>query len=156
MLALVFLFLQQFNAYLLIAADRQGLASTYTIVVGILNVIANLIFIPRWGIVGAALASLVAYASYFVAQVLVPSSRVYSLTLARLALRPTVATAVTAAVVLFALERQPAPSLVLGPPIYFTALWLLGGIDLHELRTLATTARVVPEAAPETEAGHPL
>ena len=41
--------------------DRPGVASTVTVIAFVVNIAANLVLIPRFGILGAALASLISY-----------------------------------------------------------------------------------------------
>lgn len=140
MAAELFLFLEIFNTYVLIASDRQRFASVFTVVGGVANIVANLALIPAFGIEGAAMASLISYASYFVIQGLWPATRLLTSSMIRQSVRPVVASlamAVTAAV----LEPSaPALAVVVAPVTYLAALAGLKGVSRDELRWLFLTA----------------
>ncbi len=143
----VFFFLEQFNAYLLIASDRQNLASAYTIVAGVLNIGANLVLIPRFGIEGAALASLIAYGSYFLVQAAVPGSRPFALSIVQGSPRALIAAAVMGLLIAGPLEGRLLPSLLIAPIAYLGTLLILRGVDFRELRLLARSAERSPVPA---------
>jgi O-antigen/teichoic acid export membrane protein len=140
LVAELFLFLEIFNTYVLIASDRQSLASAFTIVGGVVNVALNLALIQTLGIEGAAIASLVSYAGYFALQAVHPATRGLSLTLVGAAVRPALS-ALALALVVVALKRVAWPVAAIAAPIaYLIALAALRGLSRAELRALLGSA----------------
>jgi PST family polysaccharide transporter len=132
----LFVFLEIFNTYVLIASGRERFAAAFTIVAGIINVGANLVLITRWGIAGAALASLISYSSYFVLQACFASTRALTLSAVGLSARATLAALVMGLAVASLEPVSPAIALLAAPVVYLLLLLALKGIDLRELRML--------------------
>ena len=58
----------RYNAYLLFAADRQNVDLVINIIMALLNILMNLLLIPRYGHLGAAIATLCSISIYSVFQ----------------------------------------------------------------------------------------
>ncbi len=58
----------RYNGYLLFAADRQNVDLVINIIMSLLNIVMNLMLIPRYGYLGAAIATLVSISIYSVVQ----------------------------------------------------------------------------------------
>jgi O-antigen/teichoic acid export membrane protein len=124
--AAVFLLVNVPNARLLLVEHRQNVAAWLTGLSMTTNVIANLILIPLFGIIGAALARVIASAGAFLAHQLYVRSRILRGTsLPRLA-RPLMATA------LMILAMWPVRELPLLVPLAIGAVtYVLAALLLH-------------------------
>ena len=87
-----FLFLIHLLHFLLISADRQGYVLAGFIVCFSMSLSLNILFVPRWGYVGASWATLVSYAMLFIVSYIFVWKRVVVIDWAQLA-RPVLAAA---------------------------------------------------------------
>ncbi len=71
----VFVFLGTASGQYLVAEGYTGLSMLRTAVGAIVNIVLNVIWIPKWGIMGAAYATLIAYAVSTLFIVVIPKTR---------------------------------------------------------------------------------
>lgn len=129
-------YLNGLTQYVLIAAGRQRAITRAFLMAAAFNILANLIVIPRWGYLGAAVVTVLSEAV-----LLVPFQRalggiVDGRTLWRALRRPVVA-ALGAALPFFGLSAWPLLGLVVGLGVYGACLLAPGGLWPEERALLA-------------------
>jgi len=133
----VFVFLGIINNRLLISSGRQGLDLLFTGSSAALNVILNLVLIGRFGMMGAAVASLLAYATGPVLGLFIPFTRQFSMAMFTTSIRPLGASLI----MLIVLCLSPAKlglvgAIGVGAVVYLGAVFLLRGFDKEDARLL--------------------
>jgi O-antigen/teichoic acid export membrane protein len=123
--AAVFLLVNVPNARLLLVDNRQGAAAGLTAVSMSVNVVANLILIPPFGIVGAALARVIASAAFFLSIHLYVRANILRSRLLPLLPRPLLATALMVAAIWPARNWPLIAPLLIGATVYIGAALLL-------------------------------
>lgn len=143
-LSLIFIFLNFPIGSLLVATHRQTLNTTFLGIAMAANIIVNILFIPRWGIMGPAFASLVANALLFVlgfSTVL----RVVSLPFDRLlhtVVRILCAATAMVFIVVWVKELLPLVVVIaLGAVVYGVLLLLLRAVTFDEFRHMIRSLR---------------
>jgi len=131
--AAVFLLVNVPNARLLLTSRRQTAAAGLTAVSMTTNVVANLILIPLLGIVGAALARVLASAAFFVSIHLYVRRHILPSPLLPLLPRPLAATALMALAMWPARELPLVAPLLLGAVAYAGAALLLRVVPRGDL-----------------------
>ncbi len=124
----------RYNAYLLFAADRQNVDLIINIVMSLLNVLLNLVLIPKYGHLGAAVATLSSIIIYLVLQGLY--IRFYlPVFVSKLSVPATViiSSVVMAIVLWFGMKVHIVLAVLAAPSIYFAGLILTGFFSKSEL-----------------------
>jgi len=130
------LFLHMPNARLMVISNNQSLIARFLVVTLGVNVVLNVVLIPRWGATGAAVARLastsaLAFLSYgFVYR------RIYAYTPIGTWLRPALAAAVMALALIFLQSLALYALIPLGAAVYFVALVGLGALSWDDLALL--------------------
>jgi O-antigen/teichoic acid export membrane protein len=128
---------------ILTLANRPRFVSALYCFLAVVNVSLNLVLIPRWGVLGAALATLAAFAVY--AAITFWASRQYCrfpVPIGAL-LKGAVAAAAAGVVAAMLGDNQIwklGSAVIAGAVVYGTALVALGAVRLHELTALASLA----------------
>ena len=126
-----------------VATRDQGLYVYITGFAAILNIALNLVLIPRYGIVGAALASTLAYGSIIPQKLFFPVLRPFSLMILRNLLRPLLAALGMSAVLYFWPRPDSVwdliPAGLASGALYLALLLGLRTFSLAELRALLRT-----------------
>lgn len=131
-------FLYWMCSNLLIVADRTRLYATICGLAAALNIALNLVLIPRWGITGAAAATLCSEAAIAVTSALVLMQMDVMPSLVPI-IRPLAAASVMASVVWVAAARlHVLPVIALGALVYGAVLGVLGGLRQQRLAGLAS------------------
>jgi O-antigen/teichoic acid export membrane protein len=131
--AAVFLLVNVPNARLLLVDNRQSAAAGLTGISMGINVTANLILIPIFGIVGAAMARVMASAAFFLSIHLYVRSRILRNSFLPLLPRPLLATAIMLAAMWPAREWPLAAPLAIGALAYTGAALLLRVVPAGDL-----------------------
>ena len=131
--AAVFLLVNVPNARLLLVDNRQRAAAWLTGVSMGTNVVANLILIPVLGIVGAALARVIASGAFFLSIHLYVRANILRGRLLPLLPRPLLATAVMLAAMWPARQLPLAAPIAIGAAAYFAAALLLQVVPRTDL-----------------------
>lgn len=130
----IFVFLGIINNRLLVSSGRQTLDLLFTGSSAALNVILNLILIPRLDMMGAAVASLVAYATGPVLGLIIPFTRPFSKAMFTTSIRPLGASIVMLAVLWCSRGALGVwPSAAVGIIAYLAVLLVTRGIDRQDL-----------------------
>ena len=128
----VFIFLGIVNNRLLVSSGHQRLDFIFTGSSAVVNVALNLVLIRPLGMLGAAIGSLIAYATGPVIGLFIPVTRPFSKAMFATAIRPVVASSVMLFVLWEVHDRLGLyGSVGVGTLVYLAALVLLRGFD-HE------------------------
>ncbi|GEM_PF-6789151 len=139
----VFVFMGVVNNKLLIIGGRQSLDLVFTSVSLTVNLILNFVMIPRYGIPGAAIASVIAYATGPILGYFIPATHPFSRRMFITSIRPAIAS-LAMGLVVYPMKNHIISSLIIGSATYFLILWLVRGIhaqDRELLRSLRFTDR---------------
>lgn len=131
--AAVFLLINVPNARLLLVDNRQGAAAGLTGISMTVNVIANLILIPILGIVGAAIARVIASAAFFLSIHLYVRANILRSSFLSLLPRPLLATAIMALAMWPLRELPMLVPLAAGAAVYTAAAFLLRVVPAGDL-----------------------
>jgi O-antigen/teichoic acid export membrane protein len=119
--------------YVLIAAGRQRFLTAAFLAAFIFNVAANLVLIPRFGFVGAALITVASELVLLIPFRWAAERAAPGASLVREARRPIVATLLMAPVVWWLRDAlHPLVAVAAGSLVYPISLWAVGGIDADE------------------------
>ena len=135
----VFVFLGTVNQSILIASGRQRIDPIFTGASAIVNIILNLIFIPKYSFVGAAVASLISYSVGPMLGYFIPTTRLYSYHMFYFSLKPLVASMIMACFIIL-IRKYFLVSMVISPFIYLLALYYIKGISQDDIRTVKSIA----------------
>jgi len=135
-------FLTQIFAIMLASINRQDLAAKIVLVYSIVNVVMNLILIPRYGYVGASLVTVITSLTAFVPGFYLLSKLVCRISLPKLIFRPVIASGLMASF-LFLFSGLSLWLLVpLAAIIYFGILILLRAFSKEDLNLFKQVVRI--------------
>lgn len=127
-------------AYTLASINKQPLAAGVTITTALVNVMLNLFLIPKYSLMGAAMATVITEVIGFIIRYSILTLHFHRLELRPILLKPCLACLVMGTFVFYLKDINLALVIVASPIIYFTALYGLRGFDnedksiLKELR----------------------
>ncbi|GAC1326606.1 MAG: flippase [Chloroflexota bacterium] len=123
--------------YVLIAAGRQRFLTGAFAAALVFNLIANLLLIPRFGYVGAAIVTVLSEVVLIVPFAYAARQVTRAVSILAEARAPMIATALIAPVVWWVRDAvHPAAAILVGMIVYPIALWAMGGIDGDQRRVL--------------------
>jgi O-antigen/teichoic acid export membrane protein len=128
--------------YVLIAAGKQRVLTAAFAAALVFNVAANLIMIPRFSYIGAALVTVVSELVLLVPFRMVAASVTHGVSLLAESRTPVLATLLMSPVVWWLRDAiHPLVAIPVGAAVYVLALWSLGGIDAQQRRLLLAFVR---------------
>jgi O-antigen/teichoic acid export membrane protein len=128
--------------YVLIAAGKQRLLTAAFAAALVFNVAANVIMIPRFSYVGAAIVTVVSEVVLLVPFRMAASTMTYGVSFLAEARTPVLATLLMSPVVWWLSDAvHPLVAIPAGAAIYTVALWSLGGIDAQQRKLLLQFVR---------------
>jgi O-antigen/teichoic acid export membrane protein len=151
---LPFMFLTEFYGYYLTAIHRERSAGRAALIMAGMNVVLNLICIPRFGVWAAAIITVTTEVVFLAQYLWALRDRGAIGSLARLLWRPVLASSVMAlALRVLPLHALPA-MIVLGAVIYGGMILLLGGVRRAELAAVLPrwATRMMPAVPVEVTA----
>jgi O-antigen/teichoic acid export membrane protein len=123
--------------YVLIAAGKQRMLTAAFAAALVFNVVANLIMIPRFSYVGAAVVTVVSEVVLLVPFRMAAASVTHGVSLLAEARTPILATLLMSPVVWWLRDAiHPLGAIPVGAAVYLLALWSLGGIDAQQRRLI--------------------
>jgi O-antigen/teichoic acid export membrane protein len=128
-----FVFVDTVLAYMLLSIDRERVNMFNAGVGAAVIVVLNLFLIPRFGLIGAAIATVITQFYFFVAATYALSKAQYNLNFAKIILRPLLATLVMGA---FVYHFSQATLFMLVPTsavMYFLILYLTKYISAEDI-----------------------
>jgi len=126
-------FLTQMFGTVLSSINRQDLAAKIVLAYTIINVILNLIVIPRYGYVGASLVNVITSLMAFIPLFISLSKLVCRISIPRLIFRPVVASGLMALFLFFSAGLSLWLLIPIAAIIYFGILILLGAFSKEDL-----------------------
>ena len=130
------LFLHMPNARLMVISNHQSWIARFLVVTLSINVVLNLALIPRWGATGAAVARLVSTSTLVILSYGFVNRRIYAYAPVGTWLRPALAVAVMALVLIFLQSLALYVLFPLGAVVYFAALVALGALSWDDVALL--------------------
>lgn len=138
MWAEIFLYIGILNNRLLVSMNKQRIDFLFTATAATISLALNLLLIPRFGFVGAAVASLFAYMVGPMMNCLVKVIQVYARKMWGMMLKPLCASVGMMAVI-FPLRASLVFSAIAGITVYVMLMFFLRGFSWDEIRALTTT-----------------
>jgi len=129
----VFIFFGIVNRCILIASNKQRLDPVFSGVCALINVVLNLVLIPRYSFVGAAVATLISYAAIPIVGYLIQTSREYAQCMFQNMARPIFASGAMACIVYF-FHLPFGLSLIISPTIYLVLMYIIKGIKQEDIQ----------------------
>jgi len=123
--------------FMLVAINRQNRMAVIVGGCALLNIVLNLILIPGFSYIGAAIATLITETVLFLAYFYVISKYLYKLPLHRIVMRPLIATAVTALFIQLCSGLNLIVIIVSATVLYLVVLYRIGGFDKDDRRLLS-------------------
>ncbi len=136
----VFVFLGIMNNTILVAANKQIIDPFLTGISAIANILLNFIFIPRYGFVGAAATTLVAYAVGPVIGYFLKTTKKYSLSMLKNFLKPFFASLIMAGFICY-FRFFSWWLIIIAPLIYLFIMYFIRGVDYNDLRRIKEVIR---------------
>lgn len=131
----VFVFMGVVNNTILIATNRQIIDPLFTGTSALVNIALNLILIPRYGFVGAAIATLIAYPTGPVMGYFLKPTKAYSRCMFQSLIKPLFASlAMSCFIYGFRLNLWVA--IIISPLIYIVVMCIIQGIDQNDLQRM--------------------
>lgn len=131
----VFVFLGVVNNSILIAANKQKIDSIFTGTSAFVNIVLNLVLIPKYGIVGAAIASLVSYSIGPIMGYFIPLTQLYSRCMFYYSMRPILVSLLVFSFIYYS-RLSFLTSLIIAPLIYLLVMYFIKGIDGDDIYQL--------------------
>lgn len=103
----------------------------------LLNIILNLILIPGFSYIGAAIATLITETVLFLAYFYVISKYLYKLPLHKIVIRPLIATSITALFIHLCSELNLIVIIISAAVLYLMTLYIISGFDKEDRRLLS-------------------
>lgn len=128
----IFVFMGVINNAILIAADQQKLDPFFTGTSAVINIVLNLILIPKYGITGAAVASALSYPVGPVMGCFIKATRTYSFSMFYYSLRPLIASLAMLAFI-WITRSNLLISMAISPIIYAIVIYFIRGLDRSDL-----------------------
>ena len=129
----IFIFGAHVFNYSLISCNKQKLEFIFTVISGTLNIILNLILIPMYGIVGAAIATLISYGFFIVTGMIVSSVRRFSLIILQMVIKPVIAAVIMSFTIVY-FDLNMWISLFVSSSIYLVIFLILKGFNKEDIR----------------------
>ena len=138
----VFVYLGTVNFNVLVASDLQKYIFLFSAMGASSNTVLNLVLIPRYGIAGASLATVISYSVVgLVPQYLIRRTRQITKDYLRATLRPLFCSLVMCGSILCFYDLNILALIALGAAVYFTSLLVTKGLDERDLRYFRQIAR---------------
>jgi len=133
----IFVFFGIINQQILISANKQIFDLVFTSIAAIINIILNFIFIPRIGIVGAAIATVISYSigSGAVPGLFLLATREYNLSGWQHMIKPVIASSIMGIYVYYMKFNLPL-AIIGGVIIFFLVMFLIRGINIQDIKLI--------------------
>jgi O-antigen/teichoic acid export membrane protein len=139
--SLIFIFINVLNNRLLIVYDRQSLIARFLAVTVVQNIVINLLLVPRWGAIGAAVARLASSFTLFILVAWAVREFVPRIQLWHYLWRPLLSTFLMGLVIWQMADWGIWWQIPIGGIIYVTGLLLLGTLSTSEIEAVRLFVR---------------
>ncbi|MBU1863433.1 MAG: flippase [Candidatus Omnitrophica bacterium] len=134
----VFIFMGVVNNSILIAANKQIFDPLFTGLSALVNVLLNLLLIPKFDVNGAAIATVIACATGPVVGYFLKETKAYSLSMFYYSAKPLCASLIMGTIMYFYFFQNFWLILFIAPCIYAAVLFLIKGVDRYDIRIIKT------------------
>ena len=134
--SLIFAFVSYLMGYLLNAIDKQRLFTFSIITTTILNVILNLILIPKYSYIGASFATLISEIVGFFMLYYFTYKNKFRINLAKIVFKPLIANTVMVGLIIYLKNLHLLLVVGISAIAYFLVLFLIKGIGRDEINLL--------------------
>lgn len=134
--SLVFVFVNYLMGYLLNAIDRQRLFTLTVTTTAIINILLNLMLIPKYSYIGAASATLISEVINFGMLYYFTSKNQFRVSIPKILAKPIVATVIMIAAIIYFKSLHLLFIVAISSIAYFITLFLLKGISRDEIGIL--------------------
>lgn len=124
----VFIKFVSFITGIMLSVHMQHLRTLSQGITALLNIILNLLLIPRYGFIGAGIATLISEAVLFALTFIFVSKFIHAFNALKILYKPLIASAVMAMILVF-LDINMFALIITGAVVYFAALFLLRAFD---------------------------
>ncbi|MFH1397303.1 MAG: flippase [Candidatus Omnitrophota bacterium] len=131
----VFIFIGVVNYLIIVSINKLRVGIFCAGVAATLNIVLNLILIPKYDFLGSGVSSLVSYGVSALMVCFIPSVRVYFVNIARLMVKPLMA-ALIMGIIIYLTGLQICVSLLIAPLLYLAFLYIIRGINSNETMVL--------------------
>ena len=133
----IFVFYSLVHYEIAISVNKQRYFLLFTALAALVNVALNLVLIPRYGIIGASIATFFSYilSAGLIIGSLIPSMKIYNMAGCRVMIRPLIASVIMGICVYF-LRQHLVFAIIGGVVTFFMAMLLIGGIDGEDFRII--------------------
>lgn len=131
----IFIFNALVYTYVLVSTGAQKIILAFEAISVLINIFLNLLLIPVYGIVGAGIATVIAYAIGSVMGLALASIRNYFITLWKTMIKPTIASFIMMSFI-FNLNLTVELTVLLAAGVYFISLYLIKGITYQDLNMI--------------------
>lgn len=138
----VFVFLGMVNNSILISAQKQILDPIFTGASAVVNIVLNFILIPKYSLVGAAIASLISYSVGPIMGYFIRPTHFYSCCMLRYSLRPIFASLLMGCFI-YCMRDYFLISVIASPCIYLLILYFIKGISQDDIRIVKSVCRFI-------------
>lgn len=128
----IFVFVGIVYSNVLVSIGAQKIFFAFTGISALINIFLNLLLIPVYGIVGAGITTVIAYATGPLMGLALASTRNYSITLWKTMIKPCIASIIMVSFI-YILNLPLELTVLLGACVYFISLYLIKGITNHDL-----------------------
>ena len=129
----VFVFMGVVNNSILISANKQKIDPIFTGTSALVNIILNLILIPKYSYTGAAVASLIAYSAGPILGYFIPATRIYSRCMLYYSLKPILASLIMVGLI-FNIRFSFWISIFVAPFVYLVTMYIIKGLRKDDIR----------------------
>jgi len=131
----IFVFYGLIHYEILISTDKQRIYLLFTCTGAVVNVILNLILIPRYGIVGASIATLISYilSAGVIIGHLLPATRRYNVVGCQAMVKPFLASMVMG-IYVYCMRSHLALAIVGGAIVFILLMFLIRGINQQDIQ----------------------
>ena len=131
--SIVFLFLHSLNTYSLISIKKQHLSTISTAIAFFLNLVLDLLLIPKYGYIGASIATSVSYCICFLVSFYFVLRNLGRLNLTLTFIKPIFGTVVTALFIVSFHNTNPFIILPISIIIYISSLIIIGVFSFEDI-----------------------
>ena len=128
----VFVFMGVVNNSILISANKQKIDPIFTGASALVNIILNLILIPKYSYIGAAIASLIAYSIGPIMGYFIRATHFYSRCMLYYSLKPILASLIMIGLICYSRFSFLA-SILVAPLVYLLTMYLIKGIRRDDI-----------------------
>lgn len=139
--SLIFVFVNYLMGYLLNAIDRQKLFTLAVSVTALLNIVLNLLLIPRYSYIGAAYATLISEIISFALLYYFTMKNDFRIGILSAIAKPAIANIAVIVVVLYFKSLHLAAIAGLAAISYFAVMFLIKGIDKEDIGIVKSLAQ---------------